>query len=84
MIIIYTQNKTLIHKDADSAKEDMISLYGEKLGQEAYRTVKDRPAGTSYRKHGGPLITVVSREKADWIKMKEAGIEMLDLHKSSE
>lgn len=77
MIVIYTQDKTFIHKDADSAKEDMVSLYGEKLGQEAYWTVKDRPAGASYRKYGGPLITVVSREKAGWIKSKEAGIGML-------
>ena len=77
MIVIYTQDKTYIHEDADSAKKDMLSLYGEKLGLEAYRAVKDRPAGASYRKHGGPLITVVDREKAGWIKSKEAGIGML-------
>ena len=35
MIVIFTQDNTIISKDADSARADLISLYGEKLGAEA-------------------------------------------------
>ncbi len=41
MIIIYTQDETYIRNDADSAKSVLYSVYGEKLGAEAYAAVKD-------------------------------------------
>lgn len=31
MIVIYTQDNTIIRDNADAAREDLISLYGEKL-----------------------------------------------------
>ena len=46
MIVIYTQDKTVIRKDADAAKEDLASLYGEKLGAEAYSVVENGRIGT--------------------------------------
>lgn len=78
MIVIYTQDITIIHKNADVAKQDIISIYGDKLGMEAYKAVKAGPAGTAFRRHGGPLITVVSSEKAEWIRNKEKSIGMLE------
>ena len=78
MVVIYTQDKTIIHENADAAKQDIVSLYGDKLGMEAYKAVKVGPAGAAFRRHGGPLITVVSREKAEWIRIKEKSIGMLE------
>lgn len=78
MIVIYTQDKTFIHKDADSAKASIIGLYGEKLGFEAYSAVNKKRTGTMYRKHGGPLIKVVSCEEAERIRMKETAIGMIE------
>ena len=78
MIVIYTQDKTLIHENADAAKQDIVSIYGGKLGMEAYKAVKGGPEGTAFRRHGGPLITVVSSEKAEWIRNKEKSIEMIE------
>ena len=76
MIVIYTQDRTLIHENADAAKQDIINVYGDKLGMSAYKTVKYGPIGTAFRMYGGPLITAVSGEKAVWIreKEKEAGM----------
>lgn len=74
MIIIYTQDKTIIHKNADCAKRDILDLYGEKLGQEAYCVVRGGLIGASYRKYGGPLVVVVSKEKAERIQAKELSI----------
>jgi len=71
MIVIYTQDNTIIKKDADAAKGDLISLYGEKLGAEAYAAVKNGRIGAAYRKYGGPLIKVVSKEDAEQIRVKE-------------
>ena len=39
MIVIYTQDNTIIRENADDARGDLISLYGEKLGAEAGETV---------------------------------------------
>lgn len=64
MVVIYTQDGTLIHRDADSAKEDLLRLYGKKFGIEAYNAVMGGRAGTLYRKYGGPLIKVVTAEEA--------------------
>ena len=77
MIVIYTQDETIIRNDADAAKKDLFSVYGEKLGTEAYAAVKNAREGASYRKNGGPLVRVVSREKAEWIREKETAIGLM-------
>lgn len=40
MIVICRQNNTMISNDADSACGDVVRLYGEKLGKQAYVAVK--------------------------------------------
>ncbi len=77
MIVIYTQDETFIRKDADAAKGVLISAYGEKLGEEAYSTVKNAREGASYRKNGGPLVRVVTKEQAAEIREKETAIGMM-------
>lgn len=77
MIVIYTQDETIIKDDADAAKRDLIRVYGKKLGAEAYAAVKNGRKGTAYRKYGGPLVKVVSKEDADYIQMREEDIGML-------
>ena len=77
MIVIYTQDNTIIREDADSAREDLISLYGVKLGTEAYASVKNGRIGACYRKYGGPLVKVISSEDAEAIKSKETAIGMM-------
>lgn len=77
MIVIYTQDETFIRTDADAAKDVLTSVYGEKLGAEAYSVVKDAREGTSYRKNGGPLVQVVAKEQASVIREKETAIGMM-------
>ena len=77
MIVIYSQDKTIIRSDADDAKADLISLQGEKLGAEAYAVVKGGRIGASYRKYVGPLVKVVDKEDAERIKKKEAAVVMM-------
>ncbi len=77
MIVIYTQDKTYIKKDADAAKDILVSVYGDKLGAEAYAAMAGARTGVSYRKNGGPLVQVVEKEKADWIREKETVIGMM-------
>ncbi len=77
MIVIYTQDNTIIRENADAAKGDLVSLYGEKLGAEAYAAVKNGRVGLAYRKHGGPLVKVVSKENAESIRKKEEAIGMI-------
>lgn len=77
MIVIYTQDETYIRNDADTAKAILTSVYGEKLGEEAYAAVKDAREGTSYRKYGGPLVRVVTKEQATEIHEKETVIGMM-------
>lgn len=79
MIIIYTMEATYIKSDADAAVNTLKTVYGEKLGLEAYNAVKSAPEGTRYQKFGGPLVSVVSRSQADLIRNKEnnAGILVL-------
>ena len=77
MIIIFTQDETYIRNDADSAKGVLNTVYGEKLGMEAYATVKGAGNGTTYRKNGGPLIRVVTKEEAVKIREKETDIGMM-------
>ena len=77
MIVIYTQDNTIIKKDAAAAKGDLISLYGEKLGLEAYTAVKNGRIGASYRKYGGPLVKVVSETDSEWIQKKETAIGLI-------
>lgn len=77
MIVIYTQDETIIRNNADATKSDLVSLYGAKLGEEAYAAVKDARVGASYRKNGGPLVRVVTKEKAAEIQEKETSIGML-------
>lgn len=74
MIVIYTQDETYIRDDADAIKSVLAEVYGEKLGAEAYAAVKDAREGVVYRKHGGPLVQVVSKEKAEEIREKEQQI----------
>ena len=77
MIVIYTQDETIIKKDADSAKKALISVYGEKFGAEAYDVIRGARYGGTYRKNGGPLIKVVTKEQAKEILRKESVIGMM-------
>ena len=77
MIVIYTQDNTIIRDNADAAREDLISLYGEKLGTEAYAAMKNGRMGAAYRKYGGPLVRVVSKDDAELIREKEAAAGMM-------
>lgn len=77
MIVIYTQDNTIIRKDADTARDDLLGLYGEKLGAEAYAAVKNAHIGAAYRKYGGPLVKVVGEEDVGKIRDKEEKIGML-------
>lgn len=72
MIVIYTQDETIIKDSADAAKNDLIRVYGEKIGAEAYAAVRDGRPGKAYRKNGGPLVRVVSEEDAVMIRSKES------------
>ena len=76
MIIMYTQDKTYIYDDVDLAKKDLLSVYGIKLGTEAYEKIKHAREGTRYRKNGGPLVCVVNKEKASEIAARESLIGM--------
>ena len=71
MIVIYTQDNTIIRENADAARGDLISLYGEKLGAEAYAAVRNGRVGAAYRKYGGPLVQVVDRKAGIIIRDKE-------------
>ena len=51
MIVIYTQNETYFRDDADTARSILTSVYGAKLGEQAYAAVKDAQIGASYRKY---------------------------------
>lgn len=77
MIIIYTQDFTAIKADIIQAREVLLSVYGDKLGQEVYEKLKNSPIGTGYQKYGGPLIKVVSKKDAESIREKELAIGML-------
>lgn len=68
MIVIYTQDNTIIRENADAARRDLISLYGEKLGAEAYAAVRNGHIGAAYRKYGEPIVRVVdSKDIATFI-----------------
>ena len=75
MIVIYTQDNTIIKNNADAAKEDLIRIYGEKLGIEAYESVKGGCIGAVYRKYGGPLVKVISNEEAEIIIQNEEAVK---------
>ena len=77
MIIIYSQDETIVRADVMAARDDMIRIYGKKLGEKAFATLKAAPVGTSYRKNGGPLIRLVSDDDAEKIISKEESIGML-------
>lgn len=77
MIIIYTQDETFIRENADAAKDVLCSVYGEKLGLEAYKAINYAHPGATYRKHSGPLVQVIDKEKAAVIKEKETAIGMM-------
>ena len=55
----------------------LLSVYGEKLGNEAYSAMKNAREGASYRKSGGPLVCAVSKDKAAEIREKETAIGMM-------
>ncbi len=77
MIVIYTQDKTYIRNDGATARSTLWDVYGEKLGEEAYRTVNKARVGTAFRKNGGPLVRVVSKKDATEIRVKEDAIGMM-------
>ena len=77
MIVIYTHDNTIIKDNADAARGDLINLYGEKLGAEAYVAVKNARIGATFRKYGGPLVKVVGTEDAKAIHKKETEIGMM-------
>lgn len=77
MVVIYSQEFTAIKNNAKEAKEMILSLYGDKLGNEAYETIKSEIKGVSYRKNGGPLIRVISSADACEIRRHEQEIGML-------
>jgi len=56
---------------------DLLSVYGTKLGYEAYENVKEARVGTRYRKNGGPLICVADKKEVSKIFEKESQIGML-------
>ena len=76
MIVIYTQDETIIRDSADAAKYDLIRLYGEKLGTEAYAAVREGRLGTAYRKYGGPLVKVIDCKEGIAIRDKEKSVDM--------
>ena len=78
MLVIYSQDKTYIRDDLDSAKETIIGLYGSKLGLEAVENLKGAREGYSFRKNGGPLIKVVSNDFAREIEKKESELGLLE------
>ena len=77
MIVIYTQDETYIKDNADVALPILNSIYGEKLAQEAYNTIRNGRIGTIYRKYGGPRVEVVSEERGEWIREREREISRL-------
>ena len=77
MIVIYTQDETLIRSNLDEAKNVILSIYGEKLGEKAYTAIKNAREGVAFRENGGPLVQVVTREKAEEIRIKETSIGMM-------
>lgn len=78
MVVIYDQEKTYMRKNIELAKNLLVSVYGEKLGKEAYDSLSNGRIGSSYRKFGGPLVKIVSEEEAEVIRRKEAEIGMLE------
>lgn len=74
MIAIFSQDGTRDHNNAEEAKARLLEIYGEKLGQMAYDSVKRAPVGTAFRRNDGPLVQVVDKEKAAWIREKEAAL----------
>ena len=77
MVVIFSQDRTWIHNNADDAKATLLELYGNKLGIEAFNRIQHAPEGTTYRQSGGPLVQVVNKEKAAWIRDKESTLGML-------
>ena len=78
MIVIYTQDRTYISREGEDAKKTLISVYGNKLGSEAYEAVFRAPYGSTFRKNGGPLVQVVNKEEAEKIREKEKSIDMVN------
>lgn len=77
MIVIYTQEGTYIVQEGDEAKNQLRSIYGDKVGGEAYRVLDRAPEGSAYRKNGGPLAQVVNKKKAEEIREREIAIGMM-------
>lgn len=77
MIVTYAQDRTYFSQNGDEAKRILITVYGDKLGEQAYNTIKNAPIGSTFRKNGGPLVVVVTKEKAEEIREKEHTIGMI-------
>lgn len=77
MVAIFTGDATYIKSDIDEAFDTFVEVYGSKLADEAYNKLKNAPLGFSYRKNGGPLIKIISKEDANIIKDKERSLGRL-------
>lgn len=77
MVVIYDLEKTYIISDLKELKSNLIEVYGDKFGKEAFEKVKKAPVNTTYRANGGPLIKVVTDEQAEKIREKEIKIGMI-------
>lgn len=78
MLVVYTQERTVIVEEGDESRNQLKGIYGDKLGGEAYRVLNKAPVGSSYRKNGGPLIQVVTKELAEIIRERERAIGMME------
>ena len=77
IIVVYTQDRTYICQEGDDIRKTLISVYGEKLGNEAFHAVSKAPYGSMYRKDGGPLVQVVDNDMAEKIREKERSNGMM-------
>ena len=77
MFIIYSQDETYIIEHEDDFKSTLATVYGEKLGDEAYSMLRKAPIGASYRKFGGPLVQVITEAQAKEIRRKETAIGLM-------
>lgn len=77
MVVIYAQEGTYLRSDMLDALDVLDEVYGPKLAQDAYNKLKDAPVGFSFRKNGGALVKIVSKQQAEEIRQKERAIGML-------
>ena len=49
VIVVYDQDGTWIHNNADEAKATLLEVYGEKFGQEAYKYLQYAPVSSVFQ-----------------------------------